>query len=406
MGQPGQRRNSRSGQQTRRCDAEGKFTLSKLEEAACRSYFASGEIVGLVPWIDRPGAKTKTKIRLLPAHRLTQETNGIDLWQGVRVDKKGCPVSYRFRLTQPLLQIAQVTEIAARDGAGRPKAFHIFSGEAGTYRGISPLTPVLKIVRQFDTLQDKTLQKAIIDAIYAAIVTSPAPTKDILEALANHEKAGIGGDLDAWDDRRAGWYADAPIDIEGASGIGHLFSGEELKLLRSETPNATYEAFARMLCREIASCLAIGYPTLTGDYSNDTYSSTRMRTAELWPVMKRRRANYPGAVCQLAYECWLEEEIDAGRIEFPGGIDNFLDNRSAACAADWRGPAKPQADDEKHAKAIQVLRDEGVVSDEEIIGEMGGDYERTYRQIAREQSFATSSGCRQGIGRPRPTGPI
>ena len=65
-------------------------------------------------------------------------------------------------------------------------------------------------------------------------------------------------------------------------------------------------------------------------------------------------------------EAWLEEEIAAGRIPFPGGYRAFLLNRNAASRAFWIGAPKPVADDLKSAKAHQVYRDMGVITDEMI----------------------------------------
>ena len=234
------------------CDASGQRNLALQADAALRSYFGAGEILGMLPWIDREGATTHTKIRLLPAYRLTQDTNGVDLWQGVRVDTHGRPTNYRLRLTQPLMQVGQVVEVPARDNAGRPKVFHIFGGDIGVYRGISPLTPVLEVLRQFDQLQGSTLRASLIQALLAVTVKSPAPTADILAALAPSSGQGVGGAIDDWNDARADWYDGVNFDMSGLVGVRHLFPGEELDLNRTETPNQTYEAFAKSLLREIA----------------------------------------------------------------------------------------------------------------------------------------------------------
>ena len=56
----------------------------------------------------------------------------------------------------------------------------------------------------------------------------------------------------------------------------------------------------------------------------------------------------------------------------------------------WRGPAKPQADDYKFAKAVETLRNMGVITDEWICGELGEDWEDIYEQRQREKQKRTA----------------
>jgi capsid protein len=153
---------------------------------------------------------------------------------------------------------------------------------------------------------------------------------------------------------------------------------------RSEHPNDTYEAFSKFLLREIATCLSMTVETLTGDYTGATYSSVRMATAEKWPLVLARRQNISGRFLQHVYEAWLEEEIEAGNVPFTGGLAAFFAQRSAACSAEWRGPARPQADDLKAAKAHEVYKRMGVMTDEMICNDLGVDVDDVYEQRSRE----------------------
>jgi lambda family phage portal protein len=380
------------------CDAAGKWNMAKQAGAALRSHYAYGEIVGLVPWIRRSCSRTRTKLQLMPPHRLTQEGNGVDLFQGVRIDGDGLPQSYRFQLSLPLMQ-AQIVEIPARDAAGRPRVMHIFDGDVGQMRGISPFTPALKVVRQFDQLSDATLTAALIQAIFAATVQSPAPTTEILSALQDDSEQGLGGSMDDLLGAKSAWYDTSKIDLYGSGALGkiaHLFPGEELNLERSQHPNDTYEPFAKFLLHEFASCTGISYSTVSGDYSGATYSSVRMETSVLWPVILWQRHHVAAPFYQTGYECWLEEEIDNGRIGFPGGLDAFIAQRDMVCRGDWRGPPKPQADDLKYAKAVEILFNLGIMTAEQVCAELGTDWEDVFEQLKREADM------RKTLGLPDP----
>ncbi len=376
------------------CDAEGKHTLGQLGGAIVRSYFAYGEALGLVPMVRRQFSKTQTKVKVLPANKLAQDSNGVDMYQGVVMQDWGFPVAYRIWLPLPQkfapaggMFTEYPVNVPARDAIGRPQVFHVFEGAAGQMRGITPLAPALRVVRQFDNLSDNTAQAALIHSIFAATVQSEAPTDQILNALRDEDEQGVGGgSIDGLLAAKTQWYQNTKIDLGRGGKIAHLFPGEKLDFLTSKSPNENYEAFAKFLLREIARCIGVTFETLTGDYTGATYSSVRMATSELWPITLRRRKNIAAPVYQIVYEAWLEEAIETGDVPFPGGVDAFLANRASACRADWRGPAKPQADDLKTAKAHEVYKRLGTVSDEQVCAELGTDWEDVYEQRAREKA--------------------
>jgi capsid protein len=76
--------------------------------------------------------------------------------------------------------------------------------------------------------------------------------------------------------------------------------------------------------------------------------------------------------------------------------------RAAACKADWRGPAKPTADDMKTAKANEVLLLNKLATREQLCAELGTDYYENFEQIAQEQEEADELGIDLA---PPPKGP-
>lgn len=377
-------------------DAAGRYTMAQLEAAAIRQWMATGEIVGQVTEIARPGAQTSTKVRLLPSHWLSQNSNpSIGLNHGVYQDDNGLAVGYLFNFKNQFGYPHEEKQFS-RDNFGRPRIIHIFDGAVGQVRGITPLAPALKIVRQYDQLADATLTAALIHAVFAATIESDYPTSEVMQAFQDEDE--IEGDaMDALLDRKIDWYKNVNIDLGRHGKIAHLMTGEKLKLHSSEHPNSTFEPFANFLLREVAACLGVMPSDLTGDFSGDTYSSVRMGIAKKWPLMEYRRRHIPGRLAQTVYEAWLEEEIDTGRISLPGGIDTFVANRTSLVRGDWRGPAKPQADDVKAAKAHQTWYDLGVMSQEMICNDLGVDHEDVHEQLARESASRADKGLRDPL---------
>src|SRR5204862_7920174 len=125
-------------------------------------------------------------------------------------------------------------------------------------------------------------------------------------------------------------YDNTKIDLGRHGKIAHLAPGDELKFNTSEHPNATYDAFAKFLLREVARCLGLTYEEFTGDYAGATYSSVRMATSGIWMITIYRRVNIVAPFLNPIFEAWLEEDIENGWTPFPGGVGGFIANRTAA----------------------------------------------------------------------------
>jgi lambda family phage portal protein len=242
---------------------------------------------------------------------------------------------------------------------------------------------------------------AIVQAVFAATIEGAAPTDEILQNLLTPMEQALGGaqglsPIDQWFEAQSGWYDQKNID-DGINGrIAHMFPGQNLKFNTSQTPNATYKDFSRDLLREMARCAGVTYESWTGDYAGVTFSSVRFATDEIWRIVSYRRKNIITPFCQPAYEAWLEEEIDRGTIQLPGGIDQFIENRAGICNAEWKGTPKPTADELKAANAQLVRRGMNIASDRMLAAENGDDIDEVYAEIAEEQKKRESLGIPEG----------
>lgn len=374
------------------CDIEGRRTFGQMQEAAFRSWIATGEILGEIVWRRRFGLRYGTKVRLLPPHKLANTTDPLTrTMAGVRMDADGFPTAYLAKRKDPFLGEYDVV-VPARDRLGRPKVIHVFQGMPGQVRGITPLVPALKVAKQFDQLADATLMASLIQTVFAAAITSEDPTEDILQGLLSpQEQAKLTAQgvspFEAWFEAQAGWYDANKVDVGIGGRIAQLFPGQKMEFLSPTQPATAYKEFALHLLRELARCLGLTYESATGDYEGATYSSVRMAVNEIFSITTTRRKNILAPFCQPIFDAWLEEAVEKGDVPFPGGIAAFLANRTAVCRAGWPGAPKPQADDLKTAKAHEVYRNMGVITDEAIANDLGFDIEDVYAQRAREKAL-------------------
>lgn len=374
------------------CDVAGRATVGQMSAQALRSYYAFGEITAAIPYVKRPGNQWGTKVQMIDPQRLVRWVNVADrLFYGIVQDDLGHPLAYRIQSPLNSFHPYSLRDIPARDGYGRPQFAHSFDGMVGAVRGITPMVAVLKIVRQYDQLADATLTQALIQAIFAATIKSPDLTETALNAFkeyaeVNAKPGSSVPELEAILEGRAGYYDATKVDLARHGKIAHLAPGDELVFHANQTPNAFYEFFVKILMREIARAIGVTYEELSLDFSNATYSSVRMATSVIWQIVLYRRQNILAPWLDKIFEAWLEEDIEIGGTPFPGGVEAFHGLRGSTCRTFWRGPAKPQADDYKFAKAVEVLRNLGVITDEYICAELGEDWEENYEQRAREMA--------------------
>jgi lambda family phage portal protein len=376
----------------RACDAGGRFWFGQILAQAYKHWLATGEILATLPLISYPGSSWRTKLRLLPAWRMSSRSEGCDLKQGVRVNPFNAPLGYVLNVRTAYCGMVE-QEFAARDAMGRPMVVHVFDGEPDQVRGITPFVSVLKVARQFDQLADATLTTALIQTIFAAMFKSNAASEDVLDAIqSDSEQHSKFLNLQT---ERSRWYEKTDISLTQHGKILHGFPGDELQFFSSNHPNATYEPFAKFLLRECSRAAAITYEEFTGDWAGATFSSSKMGVATNWPRILYRRRNIVSPLAQHVYEAWLEEDIENGGTPFPDGVNGFLANREAACQSFWRGPTMPQADELKTAMAAQIMGEIGLPKSI-VYRPYGIDPDDAADERARERDYEAKLGLEPG----------
>lgn len=382
------------------CDLRGKWTLPQQVDIALRHQIAFGEALGVIDYLppaDRVayGATSGTKFVLVSPHRLVRDTSELErLHSGIVHDANGRPVAYRFLERRGGIDVK--IDHRARDAEGRQRVVHAFDPwDSGDVRGISVIASTLRTHASAEQLGDATLATAILQTIFAATLTSDLPSGDAfqaLQAMEGEEGAGLADELAGYFKGRLDTAAESSLVVNSASQVNHLAPGEQFQMHTASTPGSNYIPFAADLRREMARAIGVTASSFTFDFNGATYSSVRMESSSIWPVVMRRRQRIAAPICQAVYEAWLDEEIGEGRIPFRGGYRAFAANREAVCWADWQGPAKPTADDEKAAKAATERLRNGTSSIAIECAEIGLDENDVFPQRVAEFNRYTEAG--------------
>lgn len=377
----------------RECDMRGKLTGPQMVDIGLRWHIAYGEATGVFDFFTagerrRYGITSGTKLCLVPPARLVQDTSPLEgLFQGVRHDGKGRPVSYRFETVTG--GVKSKRDHAAFDMDGRPLVMHVFDPmDATDVRGISLLAPAFRKHIQAEMLDDATLQMAILQTVFAITLTSEAPSQDAYEALEvlKESEGGTGYAQEYLDflGAQLDRAAESRISVGADPQVSHLGPGEKLGMETAKVPGQDFLPFSNSLARDMARTIGITYGGLTMDHAAATYSSVRMENASIWAVVMRRRERIAAPICQMVYGNWLDEEVGEGRIPFKGGYAAFRAHRTSVSAANWQGPAKPTADDFKSARASTERLSNGTSSIAIETGDLGVDPDTLFEQRQHE----------------------
>jgi lambda family phage portal protein len=371
-------------------DKGRRLNFNGLLAQMYRSYLLSTEIVVSIEWKARHAHRPKTMFNVIQPDLLSNPMEQADTWRmrrGVELDEDGAAVAYHFRqahrtdissIDAPLLKW---TRIPAYKPWGRRNIIHIFDPEQpGQTRGKPSFASVLAKMRMLDRFEKVTLQAAIVNAMYAAVVESSLDHATVGQAI------GVQGDetpLEGYMSQQAAFHKKGTVFADGVK-IPHLVPGEELKFLTPGNPSPAFDAFEQATLRHLAAGLNLSYEQLSRDYSRTNYSSARASAMEAWRFFMGRRYFVGANAASQMFTAWMEEEIDAGHIPLPAGAPSFYEAKAAYTRCLWIGAPRGHIDEEKEMKAREIKYRLGIVTHEQLCAEDGSDADEIVETKARE----------------------
>lgn len=383
------------------CDASQRHNLHQLATANFKSWLLTGEGAFALDWQKGNGAVTNTKVRLIDSRQIdasiTRVNEGGSILQGIQFDKLGrfCGLWVRPFVLGNFSYAPQPIYLKARTTWGRARAVLLFDLlMPGQARGLSPIVAALSPAHSMATLQEFTLAGAYIQTMTATTIESDMPTHQALGTFAvNDALQGYGNtaSLAEWAKGKGEYYSEAKVQLQPGV-VSHLPPGDKLKLHRSETPNATFDPFQKALLRQAAKATGSSAEDLSGDYSQTSFSASRLAMELPSRINERRRMAIVKPFYQNVFRAWLEEQIETGAIKLPGGAPEFWQAADAYTQAEWRGKGKPTSDPLKSSLADILDLNNGLTTLESVLGERGMDLEEVVAQRKAEKEMLEAAG--------------
>ena len=382
------------------CDLTGRHTLHDIARAAFMSYLRTGEVVAAIEWKRQIGATSRTKIQLLDSRQLdqtkTQSGQGGGSLQGVMFDADSRVTGYHLIPIQigQLAATSISTLVPAYTSWGRQKVVHLFDLiVAGQVRGLSPLVAALTPSQEKSTLGEFTLDAALLQTQYALTIESDLPSATALNGLRVGDEFGDGLQSAGYDPlaSRLEFYKDSKISAQPGV-INHLSPGDKLKMNRAETPNSTFQPFDKSLSRAAAKAAGSSYEDVSGDYSDTSFSASRLAGETPYRINVRRRASITERLYRSVFAAWLEEALETGVVQLPANALPFYAARDAYCNGKWLGSGRISPDPLKSAQAVVLEIENGLTTLTDALAERGLDLEESIETRKIEMQMLKDAG--------------
>ena len=242
-------------------------------------------------------------------------------------------------------------------------------------RGMPILAPAIKFLRDFNDLLNAELVSNVVTAALSYFIE----VADDPYNLAAKFSTDISRHMDHDGKQRVTRYEET---YPGRIMYGN--SGEKPHLLAANRPGTTFEPFTKTIKKSISmACNNIPYPVLFKDAEGVNHAGFRSAMLEAWRVFSMERIWHGRDFCQPIFTMLQEEAYLRNELKFR----NFYYRMHELCRSDWRGAPKGDIEPVKAATAYEKLKGMNVITDAQIIAEVGtGDFPSTIRQISEEQA--------------------
>ena len=293
--------------QADQCHTGGVLHFSDLERMLMGQVVEAGEIFVRKHY---DGQNVPLRLEVVEPERLAEDYEapdaaGITTKLGIETDPYGRPIAYWIRELHPgeIRRNIGSTDKLIRVPAAQMIHLRIVDRWPQT-RGVPWFHAAAKRLRDMDGYTEAEIVAARMSAAYMGFIKSAEmPNEDDKDASGNkilEFDAGI---------------------------IQHLAPGEEFQGFAPGRPNAQLDPFMRYMLREVAASVGVSYESLSRDYSQSNYSSSRLALLDDRDLWKALQQWFIRSFREPLHREWLGLAVLAGAIPaIPA--EQFLSNRA------------------------------------------------------------------------------
>jgi lambda family phage portal protein len=278
------------------CHTGAGLHFSDFERACMSEVFTAGEAFIRLHFSRFGNSEVPLALELIEAERVADDSitlPAMNVRMGVELDIYGRPAAYWIREAHPgdLRALPEMRGRLVRVPANQILHIRIIDRWPQA-RGEPWLHGALRKLNDMEEYSASELTAARMSANYFATLESPND-----DALPTEKQD------------------DGTKQMEIAAGmIDQLAPGDELKFHAPNRPNTALDPFMRYMLREVASGVGVSYESLSRDYSQSNYSSSRLALLDdrdLWRVLQPWWAR---SFRDPLHAVWMKQAALAGAI--------------------------------------------------------------------------------------------
>lgn len=356
------------------CHIGRALSFATFERLCVGQVFEAGEIFIRKHLGAMPGSRVPLSLEVIEPERIADEyspspgdpSNTVRL--GVEVDRYGAAVAYFIRSLHPgdvsLMAISQ--DRVERVPADQMIHLRLIDRWPQT-RAIPWMHAAARKLNDMDGLTEAEITAARASACYMGFVQPPA----------DHQSSFDGEP-----------QADGSVQEELEPAVIHkLNPGETFESFSPNRPNSQLDPFMRMMLREVAAGVGCSYESISRDYSQSNYSSSRLALLDdrdVWRVLQKW---FIESCREEIHRVWLQQAVLAGAISAIS-IGEYAINPEKFEAACFRPRGWSWVDPTKEVAAYKEAVRCGFTTVSDVIAQTGNG--RDFYEVIeeREQELA------------------
>jgi lambda family phage portal protein len=360
------------------CHTGGALHFFDLERALIGQVFEAGEVFIRLHAQRFGESAIPFALELIEAERIEDErqpspgVTGAQVRLGIEADAYHRPIAYWIRtlhpgeIRLPAMQIARLERVPAE------QILHLRIIERWPQtRAIPWMHAAARKLNDMDGLTEAEITAARAAACYMGFIQSPEGDSQFGDTQPDGSKQ---------------------IELEPAV-VERLDPGETFNYAAPNRPNSQLDPFMRMMLREVAAGTGSSYESLSRDYSQSNYSSSRLALLDdrdLWRVLQTW---FIRSFREPIHRIWLQQAVLSGAIQSLS-VNDFAQNPEKFNAVRFKPRGWSWIDPTKEVEAYKEAIRSGftTVSDVIAITGAGRDLEDVLNERERELKMMADKG--------------
>ena len=350
------------------CNTAGRLSFQDLQRLVVGAMAESGEV--FIRKVRQPfgGSRVPFALEVIESDQLDDNYTGKSTvdgneWRmGVECDRWGRPVTYAFLRKHPGDAPFSAPASARHQLIPASEIIHLYLVDRpGQTRGVPWLATAIQRLHHLAGYEEAEVIRARASSALMGFIESPE------------------GEL----------QGDEVIDGERVSNFEpgvfkYLAPGEKVSVPALDAPDGQFEPFLRAMLRAMAAGVGCSYESVSRDFSQTNYSSSRLSLLEDRDHWRALQQYLIENFHQPVYEAWLEMAVLGGVLNLPfyeTDPERYRQVRWMPRGWAWVDPAKE----------VQAYKDAvrcGFKTLGEVVSEQGGDLEELLVARASELEMA------------------